>query len=282
MNTLGRMIWLALAGLSAVVADPDLPAQKQLCFPATAPAEFRQADVILWTDAPLDSQALLPQLVASQRYLQELLPANSPAAATGPPSRPIAIAVTRSQADFDRLWLRVAAYYGGSFGRIPTQAYSYRVFCATWFGDEVQFRQRQSVLCHELAHVWLWERLGLANDGNWLSEGIASAVQLHFHPQAGDRRQYARDVGDGHMLPLKRLMDAPRIEPKDYWQAGTLVEMLLDGHPAALPAVVEAFVRGDSASQIVQDVLHTDFVTLEKRWLAKVASDGAATQPAGR
>jgi len=258
--------------------DPDLSAQRDLCFPpaeATTAKAHRAPGVILWTDAPVDGRALVRHLAETERYLRQLVAASRPvtssapassAPTTGPVERPVAVALYAARSDYDALWRRVGAHYAGRFGEIATEGFSYRVFCATYRGRAKEFTQRRSVLCHEFAHVWLFQRHGLSNDGNWLTEGLANAVQLHFFPAAGNRKDFARWMEAGRMLPLKRLMDLDRIAPKDYWQAATLIETIARHHPGRLPAVIGAHNRGDSAYAIVRNVLGTDFLTLQDRW----------------
>ena len=93
---------------------------------------------------------------------------------------------------------------------------------------------------------------------------------------------YLHWMNTGRMLPLKRLMDKARIQPKDYWQAATLVETIAKHHPDDLPAVIAAFNAGRSAYAIVRDVLETDFATLNNHWAdhIRTSAAGATTNPA--
>lgn len=271
-------------------ADPSLSLQRRICFPQAGPAEvktFRAPGVVLWTDAPVDGRKILAHLQAVERYLQVRLPpprpggqaASRPARRAAAPSRrrPAAVAIYAKAADYRALWRRVGAHYRGSFGRVVTEGHSYRCFCATSYDDPGRFARRRSIICHELAHVWLYQNHALANDGNWLTEGIATAVQLHFFPESGSRRDFARWMKTGRMLPLKRLMDLPRIAPKDYWQAGTLVELLMDRYAEKFPAVLAAFNAKASAFAIVTKTLGADLTTLTEEWADSVRSAASAT-----
>ena len=270
-------------------ADPAIDRQREICLPAPAAFKtFAAEGVVLWTDAPLDGKGVLAEVTAATEMLEELLPDPSaaPAArpaplatapAEAPKPRPVALAVYARRDDYLALWTRVGEHYGGQFAAITTEGYSYRVFCATSYDSAEAFAARRSVLCHEMAHVWLYQRWGLANDSGWLTEGLATAVQLRLHPRAGDRRQFAEWMEAGHMLPLKRLMDQARIEPKDYWQAATLTELLVARHRDKLPEVVRAVREGRSAYRIVTDVLGTDFLTFGRQWAEHVRTGAAAT-----
>ena len=273
-------------------ADPPVDRQREICFPAPAALKTFAADgVALWTDAPLDGKGVLADLAAAAGVLEELLPdastapatraatpATAPAGAAKP--RPVALAVYARRDDYLALWPRVGEHYGGKFAAITTEGFSYRVFCATSYDSAEAFAARRGVLCHEMAHVWLYQQWGLPNDSGWLTEGLATAVQLRLHPRAGDRRQFAEWMEAGHMLPLKRLMDQARIAPKDYWQAATLAELLATRYRDKLPEVVRAVREGRSAYRIVTDVLETDFLTLGRQWAEHVRAGAAATTTA--
>jgi len=267
--------------------DPSLDRQREVCFPDPWPREVKTwggEGIVLWSDAPLDGKALVKELIDARAYLRALLPKPAPASlpATTPAEKPVALAVYARPADYRRIWRRVGELYGGALPAITTRGYSCRVFCATSFETPERFAARRSVVCHEFAHVWLYRNRGLRNDGNWLTEGLAGAVQLKLHPAAGNRRDFARWLDAGRMLPLKRLMDLDRIQPKDYWQAITLVEYLAAARPRDLPAALTAFNQRRSANAIVTGVLKTDFPSIEAGWTDYVhhrASPPTTTAP---
>jgi len=273
-----------IAAAKDAQADPDLAAQKSIYFPPAwpQPRTYRAAGIVLWTDSPVDGRRVVGQLQEVRRYLQQLLPAPGPATgpATRPASRraprPVSLAIYAESKAYHALWLRVGRHYDGRFGAVTTEGFSYRVFAAASYDGPEQFKRRRSVLCHEFTHAWLYQSRHLPNDGNWLTEGLATAVQLARFPDAGDRRQFARWMETGRMLPLKRLMDQKRIAPKDYWQAATLVELLIRRHGKKLPAIVAAFNQGKSAYAIVTDVLETDFLALQKQWERSVSRPTSA------
>ena len=259
----------------SVRADPPVARQQRIYFPAAAssrPKVYHGAGIVLLTDADIDGKAVLARLSAVEHFLKRLLPAPCPASASRPSrparstARPVVLALYRRRDDYLALWRRVEAHYKGRLGDVATEGFSYRVFAATSCGGNRICRRHEAVLCHEFAHLWLYQRRGLRNDGNWLTEGLANAVQLHFFPESGDRRAFVRWLDAGRMLPLKRLMDLERIAPKDYWQAATLVELLAARYRAEFPAVLRAFNEGRSAYAIVSGVLKTDFVTLQGQW----------------
>jgi hypothetical protein len=175
------------------------------------------------------------------------------------------------QEEFKSLWRRVGEYYAGRFFGVTAGGYSYRVFCAA-YADARDPTAIPPELCHEITHVWLWQRAALPNDGNWLSEGLAMAVQARFFPASINRAEWAARVAAGRYLPLKRLMTTQPIAPENYWQACTLAETLLAQHPKDCPNLVRAVAEGRGPQHVVTEVLRTDWLGLERRWTTDAAA----------
>ena len=274
-------------GATSLPADPPVAGQRAICFPpaeGAKPKTFAAGGIVIWSDAPVNGRELVAHLQKVRRHLRSAVAATQPATASMPADngrRPVALAVYRTRRDYLRLWKRVGAHYRGRFGAIAAEGYSYRVFCATSYDSPEEFAKRRPVICHEFAHVWLYQTHGLRNDGNWLTEALANAAQLHFFPDSGDRADFLRWMDAGKMIPLKRLMNMPRIASSNYWQAATLGELLLLRHRDKLPAVIRAFNRGDSAYAIVTKVLKTDLATFERQWADHVrrSARAATTRP---
>jgi len=75
-------------------------------------------------------------------------------------------------------------------------------------------------------------------------------------------------------------MDLDRIGLKDYWQAATLVETLIQRHRGRLPAVIDARRRGLSAKPDRDRSAQDELSDLQSEWERHVRS-GATTAPAG-
>ena len=276
--------------------DPSTLAQKLIYFPPHLFKDIRDVPgqhYILWTNVSQpDSDAIRQHLDQVVRYLDSLplqpalattQPASAASSATsaslGPatnpaPPRSTVAALYAQQDQFKALWVRVGVYYAGRFfGLSQAGGYSYRVFCATYM-DQAIPQAIPPELCHEFAHVWIWQRTGLPNDGNWLSEGLGSAVQLKFFPASADRADWVSRVDSRRYIPLRRLMSGQPIPADQYWQATSLAEMLLARHADALPAVIQALAEGRSGSYLVTTALGTDWLTFEKQWIAYVRDAG--------
>lgn len=285
------MPWLAAAILLAVpttepasrpVDDPWPSAQRYIYFPPQLFEQMRDIrgrSCVVWTNAArLDDDALRSLLDAACDYLAALplRPGLFAATqqATGPatvPAEPIVVAALyETQEQFRALWPRVGVYYGGRFlGLAEAGGYSYRVFCATYV-DAAAPQAGPPELLHEMAHVWLWRRADVPNDGNWLTEALASAVQYRFAPASADRPAWARRLDEGKYVPLKRLMATKPVRPDQYWQVGTLGELLLTAYRDRLPAVIQAVRDGRDVNAIVTESLGTDWLDLERQWAEHV------------
>lgn len=120
---------------------------------------------------------------------------------------------------------------------------------ATSSWDAAQGIERP-VYTHEFVHALLTKVASLPNGGEWLQEGLANWYQVRFYPQPtlADviRGRFARP------LPLSRLCDGQRIEPKFYGDAWTVMGTLLEDPRWAgtLPRVFEAAARTGSTSLV--------------------------------
>jgi len=258
-------------------ADPPVERRKDIYFPPPRAGvrEVAGSGFILLTDTSKPSADVLRRhLAAVCRYLGSVplrLPTAASRPATRPAEAPIVVALYADRKAFRALWDRVGVHYGGRFfGLSDVGGFSYRVFAAS-YADPDRPGAAPPELCHEFSHVWMWRHAGLPNDGTWLAEGLATAVQWRFYPPApAERAAWAERVDAGRYVPLKRLLSARPLPPDRYWQAGMLAQTLLAHYAAKLPAVIEALAEGRSGHTIVTEALATDWLTLKKQWIAHV------------
>lgn len=220
------------------------------------------------TDALLAIQAIATTAPATQSTEDAAEPA------------PIVSAVYARQGDFVALWRRVGIYYGGRFlGLARAGGYSYRVVCAS-YGDADAPGLVPAELTHEFAHVWLWRYLGLANDGNWLAEGLASAIEMRVHPpEPGQWADWAERARAGRYVPLRRLLATRPARTDTYWQLGTLTGMLLEQRPDALPALLDAANRHADPAEVLGEILDTNGSELASRWTQWLAEQARSRDP---
>lgn len=104
------------------------------------------------------------------------------------------------------------------------------------------------VYLHEFIHSYLDDALHLDNSGEWLHEGLASYYQLKFHPQDNFGDLVRNGLAARNFPPLEQVLNGKKIELTAYWQAATVIDMLLhdDAYNAKLPALVAAFQESGS------------------------------------
>lgn len=85
---------------------------------------------------------------------------------------------------------------------------------------------------HEFIHSILAQSARLSNGGEWLQEGLASLYQIRFHPQTDFREIIQEGIeNENYRAPLKTLCNGERIPANRYWQALTLLDMLMRAEP---------------------------------------------------
>jgi hypothetical protein len=129
----------------------------------------------------------------------------------------------------------------------------------------------ETLIPHELAHVMLYRSVG---DGYsslpvWLSEGIASLVELYPNPDYDQALGTASQ--NGSLLPIAELCDT---FPPDasraylaYAESQSFVRFLRDSYGTpALFSLTSAYADGLSCEQGVVRVLNTSLASLDTRW----------------
>ncbi len=229
--------------------------------------------VRLLTSAP---DADLDQLLAHLEAVGAALAADLPF--LEPPSRPVPLVVLGDRRAYQDFTVALARAYGAVTDPPSTDGFTLQgVALTSW--DRAWGTLRPSYT-HEFAHAWLTAASALPSDrGDWFQEGIASRLQIRFHPQ-DDLASIVRDglADPAHRLPLAELLDGRRLPGKRYWQAMTVVDLLLATQPDAMPALLHAMSATGRPDLLphLGPVLHTDLATFETAWKEETARRYAA------
>lgn len=223
------------------------------------------AEVEILTDAPeLDLELLRRHLDDVQAMLRRLLPS------LGRPAIPPRLVVFRSDADYRAFTPRFASRFAAAAGPPRSAGFTLcGVATASWSDAYGTLRPTYT---HEFVHSWLARAAGLQNQGEWLQEGLASHVQLAFHPQANFDALVRQGLADpGARLPLSTLLNGERIPLVRYWQALTVVRFLAES-PSFAPRfepLVDA-LRAAGSTDVAPHlgpILRLDgFDALEREW----------------
>ena len=136
---------------------------------------------------------------------------------------------------------------------------------------EPKYGTLRPVYTHEFVHSLLSHVLRIPNKQEWLHEGLATYYQLRFHPQANVAELVQKGIEDQKFsAPLPQVCNGEAIPNRLYWQAMTLVEMLLstDKYKSQLPKLL-ATLRQSGSTNLephLRTVLGTDWEQLADDW----------------
>jgi hypothetical protein len=139
-----------------------------------------------------------------------------------PAQRP-KLVVFSTEADYRAFTPRLAARLNAQAEAPRSGGYTLQgVATSFWQGE-----QPRPVFTHEYVHSVLSMRADLDNRSEWLQEGLANYLQLRFHPQEIGGMVRGGLADPAQRLPLEELASGKPLPTNRYWQAVTLVELLL-------------------------------------------------------
>ena len=184
----------------------------------------------------------------------------------GPASNRPMLVVFASEDEFRQFTPRLAARFASEAHEPRSGGFTLLgIATSSWMGDAPR-----PVFTHEYVHSLLSMRADLDNRGEWLQEGLANYYQLRFHPQ--DLKPIvAQGLTDAKFrLPLAELASGKPLPTNRYWQAVTLIELLVEKDPyrGNLKDLFAAFAAAgntDLGPQL-KPIYDTDWTALEAEW----------------
>jgi hypothetical protein len=191
-----------------------------------------------------------------------------------PPDRPIPLVVLPDQESFRAYVERVASAHAANASVPGLPGFTLMgVATSFWHDDHGTLRP---VYTHEFVHALMSASAGLPNLTEWFQEGVAARYQWRFHPEAMDAAYIRRHMAaaDGPR-PLAELCLGEPIGIDDYWQAMTLVDLLV-GHERFAPHLEMLLQRFRDAGTTdlrphVGTVLGVTWAELGQDWRGDVA-----------
>ena len=140
-----------------------------------------------------------------------------------------------------------AKHTGGKLHEAGLSGFTLNGLAAAYVDPE--FSRIRQVWFHELVHAWIGRTGRLADDGSWLQEGLASYYQLRLFPWARiDREVRAGLQDEKNRTPLGVLCNGEELQFEQYWQAATVVRMLVEEEPwrSRLPTLFKEVWKRDT------------------------------------
>lgn len=195
---------------------------------------------------------------------------------------PVPLVILPDDDAFTAFIRRLAAAYTGTTDPPGHDGYAMQGIAASGWSEE--FGTLRPTYTHEYTHALVAAGAGLPNLGEWFQEGLATRIQLRFHPQADVPDIARRGMASPSLhLPLPELCSGGPIPTDRYWQAMTVVDLLLEDERYVdhVPALVGAFLASGSTDLAphLGTVLGVTWEQFEADWREFVARRYEASDP---
>lgn len=226
---------------------------------------------VLLDDAPAladaDAKRLLARLEEGLKVLADRY------GVTGELGDKVPFFVFATRSEYEAFPPRLGEHFGATVS--PPKVDGLSIFGAGMSSFDPAQGWDRPVFLHEALHGAIERLLGVSSDGNWIQEGLATAVQAQFHSWTFDRMRLAESFvkRSGWIVPWSELFAKPRVAMTSYPQIASIMDFLAEKRRDSLPKVWNA-VRAlkeplhTCAPEAIATALGTDVKSLEEEWLA--------------
>jgi hypothetical protein len=199
-------------------------------------------------------------------HMKSLLMADFPGLRS--PPRPPVLLIFSKEARYREFWGQLAEAFNSTGPRPESDGYSMLGISGSFF-DPRQGSIRP-VFAHEGCHALLTHAVGLASEGDWLQEGLATYYQLRCGKQ--DLGPLAkRLIAERSLVPLGQLLNGKPIDVAQYAQAALFIDWIM-AHPTRkarlLPAMRAMAKQGSTNfSSVSKAQFGADLATIQPIWL---------------
>jgi hypothetical protein len=218
---------------------------------------FRGEPFVVVTDEQkLDGKAVLAALEELETLIERDFP-DLPRA-----TRPVLVLVFAEREAYQDFWPKFGERFNSVVPEVASDGYTLLGVAGSSYSDE--YGPVRPSYVHEACHALLAQVLGIANQSEWLHEGLANYYQLHWTGQ--DVHALMRDrIEAGKHVPLEALLNGQSISARDYGQAVLFVEWLVED-----PARRKAFW---SAMLEMKERASTDLAPLAAKHFGKTLAE---------
>jgi len=251
---------------------------QRLAFEGNGTLALREKRLAVLTHVEeLDAEKLADHLMQADRWLRKHLPYLG-----DPPSVPTLI-VFNNQQNYAGFHRRLGKKLNAKIAPPTSDGYAVQGIATSSAAEDPAFFR--PVFLHEFVHAHLDKVAGISSEkGDWFQEGMATALQLRFHPQDNFPALVLDSLSKpSHWTPLHQLCDGNRIPLNRYWQAATLVDMLSQDpkYAPSFAKLVKSFAdSGNTRLAGKWDLLPvSDWNELETDWKAFCLRHYRHTEP---
>ncbi|HBC87922.1 MAG TPA: hypothetical protein DCZ94_13290 [Lentisphaeria bacterium] len=186
------------------------------------------------------------------------------------PDSPPILAVFATQDEYRNFTPRLAGLLLGQAAPPTSGGYTlHSIATSFWDPERGTFRP---VYFHEMLHSWLDKMYGFpCGNGDWIQEGIANYYQLSVFPQDDLDQIILNGIAAQNIhMPLKELCSGKRVPMDRYWQALSVIAMLLDkeGYKENFAKLLDVLIEKKSTdlNPVIKDVLGVDMEKFTSDW----------------
>jgi len=218
----------------------------------------------------IDLKKLHAHLVKVRAYVLEIVPQWKANQANG---RTPALIVAQNRKDYQSLFAPFGNQYVANISAPQSGGYTVQGVGFSYFDPE--YGTLRPVFTHEFTHSVACQ-LGRSDitSSPWFDEGLATLVQLHFHPQKGVGEIIQAGMADpAKHLPLEKLTSG-RVPSNRYWQAWTVVDFLMND-PEMKPKFNDLISQFEATGKTdlslhLKPVYGMNFEQLQEKWRSYV------------
>jgi hypothetical protein len=214
-----------------------------------------------------DQEALNgPQLLGQFEKLYERLYQDFPK--LSPPKSPVPCLIFSTEEEFRAFWPRLAERFGSEMSPVKADGFTALGIAGSFYRPSAG--SVRPVYIQEACHALLARVWGVANQGEWLHEGLANYYQLQWSGQ--DINQLtSKSVQEGKFPPLEQIVNGKPIGMDNYAQAVLFTKWLVtdDTRRSQLfQAMLDMRQRcSTELAPIAQQRFGMDLKQLETAWL---------------
>lgn len=177
--------------------------------------------------------------------------------------------IFKDKKDYQKFTPRFAAMLSAGGAKPTSGGYTFMGIAQSYWSSK--YGTKRPVYGHEFLHAYIELATSLpSSSGDWVQEGIANYYQTKIHPQANLKSIIKNGVrSPSKHTKLKTLLNGKRIKMDRYWQALSVIDLLINNpsYKQHLEKLLTAFEEDASTNLGPHlDIIEKDWPQLDKDW----------------